>query len=166
MKKYTIDEVVNDMVRRYNNNEKVSYYIWGEPNTGKSATAHKLAKALNCNLYFKDLSGLWNDYVDENVILMRDVHRLYCREKPTNDYLADFELWSRKLPYNSFPVDKKRNCMIVNPYRQVLVLTSVDPPETLIQGLCDIPYFVRHEYERFNENFCVIHTDRNYFQKV
>lgn len=165
MKKYTIDEVVETMVRKYNNNEKMSYYIWGEPNTGKSATAHKLAKALNCNLYFKDLSGQWNDYLDENVILMKDVHKIYNRGRPTIDYLADFELWTRKLPYNAFPIDKKRNSMIVSPYSQILILTSVDPPDVLISNLCDIPYFYKYEYERFNENFCIIHTDENYFQK-
>ena len=72
-------------------------WLWGPTGTGKSHSARRIAKELNCpDPYLKDLNKWWNGYDHQKVTIIEEANPKKC------EYLADyFKKWLDKWSFTA-----------------------------------------------------------------
>lgn len=124
-------------------NRKRNLWIWGKPNIGKTYHISKALKGQRAYIIGKDLTNVWDEYEDEEVIVMDDTRGIDWA-----DIISITNVWMHpvKCPgycrYNNnyFKVDQVR----------VLIILSNKPPEAYIHD--------KNDMENFNTRFHTLHV--------
>lgn len=118
------------------------YFIWGEPDTGKTLFVNRLAQRMKSNVYTKRCGGSWEGYKGEKVVHIEDL------VSDNIQYIKTFlKNWVDYYPFKSRAIynaktnedGEKREVLKegewIHPNNYVFIITSRKSPEEIFGDL-------------------------------
>lgn len=101
------------------------YFIWGEPDTGKTLFVNRLAQRMKTGVYTKRCAGSWETYNGEKVIHIEDLtsDKVQYIKTFLKDWIDYYPFKSRAI-YNAKTNEEIKEGEIIHPENYVFIITS------------------------------------------
>ena len=112
------------------------YFIWGEPDTGKTLFVNRLAQRMKTVVYTKRCAGSWEGYNGEKVVHIEDLtsDKIQYIKGFLKDWIDYYPFKSRAI-YNSKTNEEIKEGEIIHPENYIFIITSRKSPEEVFGEL-------------------------------
>lgn len=118
------------------------YFIWGDPDTGKTLFVNRLAQRMKTGVYTKRCAGSWETYNGEKVIHIEDLtsDKVQYIKTFLKDWMDYYPFKSRAI-YNAKSTEENEERKVIkegewiNPNNYVFIITSRKSPEEIFGEL-------------------------------
>ena len=98
------------------------YFIWGEPDTGKTLFVNRLAQRMKTGVYTKRCAGSWETYNGEKVIHIEDLtsDKVQYIKTFLKDWIDYYPFKSRAI-YNAKTNEEIKEGEIIHPENMIIL---------------------------------------------
>lgn len=179
-----IDDFVDQVIRLYSKGIKMSYYLWGPSGCGKTATIRKLASRYGERPYQKMNNIYWHGYYGERIVYIDFLETYYSKPKNILENIINWtapinQCFLKTMEYpelvNPIPgtnaietanityeeLSSKSESYVL-PMRQIFIITSRQPPESVIRRLAPDGFSIPDYLNAFYSQFEILHLNETY----
>jgi len=112
------------------------YFIWGEPDTGKTLFVNRLAQRMKTGVYTKRCAGSWESYNSEKIVHIEDLtnDKIQYIKGFLKDWVDYYPFKSRAI-YNAKTNEEIKESEWIHPENYVFIITSRKSPEEIFGEL-------------------------------
>lgn len=137
------------------------YFIWGEPDTGKTLFVNRLAQRMKTNVYTKRCAGSWEGYKGEKIVHIEDLisdNVQYIKTFLKN--WVDYYPFKSRAIYNSKTNEEIKEGELIHPESYVFIITSRKSPEEIFG---DLDSYTR---DKIYNRITILHFTKDDVKKV